>query len=139
MTKQTSQGSIEVPPSAIPDMDQLSRMYAGSTESFLQSGNAIMKAVGELNSEILGFTKQRLDAGLAVGQSLAKCKTMQAALDIQMDFARTEAQIYLDEARKLMELAAQAATDGFKPLRDQAQSATNGHGEGSTRKRQAAA
>ena len=124
-----SQSAAEQPPFAVPDMENLSRMYSGGAESLLNSSNAIMRAMGDLNAEILDFTKQRLDAGIAVGQSLAKCKTMQSVLEIQMDFARTEAQIYLDEARKIMDLAAHAANQGIKPLREQA---TNGHGGGHT-------
>ncbi|MGQ0675841.1 MAG: phasin family protein [Rhodospirillales bacterium] len=125
MPKQ-SQTAAEQLAFAVPDFEHLSRMYSGGAESLLQSGNALMKAASELNAEILGFTKQRLDAGLAVGQSLAKCKTMQSALEIQMDYARTEAQIYLDEARKLVEMATQAANDGIKPLREHA---INGDGQ----------
>jgi hypothetical protein len=124
-----SQSAAEQMPFAVPDFDRLSRMYSGGAETLLQSGNAVMKAVGELNAEILGFTRQRLDAGIAVSQSLAKCKSMQSAFEIQMDFARTEAQIYLDEARKLMEIAAQAATEGVKPLHEHVQK-SNGHGDG---------
>lgn len=124
-----SQTATEQTPFAMPDMDHLSRMYAGGAESLLQSGNAVMKAVGELNAEILGFTRQRLDAGIAVSQSLAKCKSMQSAMEIQLDFARSEAQIYLDEARKLMEMAAQAANQGIKPLREQAHNGGNGHAQ----------
>ncbi len=122
-----SQIAAEQIPFAVPDIEQLSRMYTGGAESLLQSGNALMKAVGDLNAEIFDFTKQRLDAGIAIGQSLAKCKSVQSVFDIQMDFARSEAQIYLDEARKIMELAAQAANEGIKPLREQT---ANGHGNG---------
>jgi hypothetical protein len=97
----------------------------------MQSGNALMKAVGELNAEILGFTKQRLDAGIAVSQSLAQCKSVQAAMEVQMDFARNEAQVYLDEARKIMELASNAAVEGFKPIQELAKNGANGqHGRG---------
>lgn len=127
MSKQT-QSATEQPGFPMPDMEQLSRLYAGGTESLLQSGNAVMKAFGELNAEILGFTKQRLDAGVAVGQSLAKCKTVQSAFEIQMDFARSEAQIYLDEARKLLEMATQAASNGIKPLGEHARNGGNGNG-----------
>ncbi len=126
MAKQPSQSTAALPPFMAPDLEQISRLNAGGFETLMHSGNALMKAVGEFNTELLGFTKQRLDAGLAVSQSLAKCKTMQAAMELQMDFARTEAQIYLDEARKLMELTAQAAMTGLKPL----QQAANGHGRG---------
>ena len=122
-----SQTAAEQTPFAVPDMEQLSRMYTGGAESLLHSSNALMKAAGSLNAEILDFTKQRLDAGIAIGQSLAKCKSVQSALEIQMDFARSEAQIYLDEARKIMEMAAQAANEGIKPLRERA---ANGHGNG---------
>jgi len=124
MAKHTSQSTAALPAFMAPDLEQISRLNAGGIETLMHSGNALMKAVGELNNELLGFTKQRFDAGLAVSQSLAKCKTVQAAMEVQMDFARTEAQIYLDEARKIMELTTQAAMNGLKPLQEVA----NGHG-----------
>ncbi len=132
MAKQHSQTAAEQTPFAVPDMQQLSRMYTGGAESLLHSSNALMKAAGSLNAEILDFTKQRLDAGIAIGQSLAKCKSVQSALEIQMDFARSEAQIYLDEARKIMEMATQAANEGIKPLREHATNG-NGHANGHAR------
>jgi hypothetical protein len=126
MAKHTSQSTAALPPFAAPDLSRLSQLNADGLETLMNSGNALMKAVGELNTEILGFTKQRLDAGLAVSQSLAKCKSMQAAMEVQMDFARSETQIYLDEARKLMELTAQAAMNGLKPLQDAPPGRSNG-------------
>jgi len=111
----------------MPDFQKLASINGGGFESFMESGNAMMKAVAELNAEILGFTKQRLDAGIAASQSLAKCTTVQAAMDVQMDFARSETEVYLNEAKKIMELASNAANEGMKPLK-QAAAATNGHG-----------
>lgn len=127
-----SQTAAEQAPFAVADFEQLSRMYTGGAESLLHSSNALMKAAGSLNAEILDFTKQRLDAGIAIGQSLAKCKSVQSVLEIQMDFARSEAQIYLDEARKIMEMAAQAANEGIKPLREHTTNG-NGHANGHAR------
>ena len=114
---------FQMPNFEMPDLQKLAAMNGSGFESFMQSSNAMMKAVGELNAEILGFTKQRLDAGIAVSQSLAKCTTMQAAMDVQMDFARNETQVYLNEAKKIMELASVAANEGLKPLKQ----AANGH------------
>jgi hypothetical protein len=128
-----SQTAAEQAPFATPDFEQFSRLYTGGAETLLQSGNALMKAAGSLNAEILDFTKQRLDAGIAIGQSLAKCKSMQSVLEIQMDFARSEAQIYLDEARKIMEMAAQAASEGIKPLREHAGNGDGNSGNGHAR------
>ncbi len=128
MSKHTQSAAAQ-PGFSMPDIEQLSRLYTGGTESWLQSGNAMMKAMSELNAEILGFTRQRLDAGVAVSQSLAKCKSVQSAFEIQLDFARTEAQIYLDQARKMLDMATQAASEGIKPLREHG---INGNGEART-------
>ena len=129
MAKQTSQPIPGLPPFAAPDLDKISRLNAEGMETLMHSGNALMKAVGDLNTELLGFTKQRFDAGVAVGQSLAKCKSVQAAVELQMDFARTEAQIYLDEARKIMELTTQAAMTGLKPLQGALNGGSGHHGK----------
>ncbi|MBL8705052.1 MAG: phasin family protein [Rhodospirillales bacterium] len=117
----------QMPNFQMPDFQKFAAMNGGGFESFMQSSNAMMKAVGELNAEILGFTKERLDAGIAASQSLAKCTTVQAALDVQMDFARSETEVYLNEAKKIMELASNAANEGMKPLKQAAAAATNGH------------
>ncbi|MCC6470476.1 MAG: phasin family protein [Alphaproteobacteria bacterium] len=127
MAKQSNQFAGAFPAFQMPDFSQFTNMGTPGLDSFMQSSNAMMKAVGELNAEILGFTKQRLDAGIAVSQTLAQCKSMQAAVEVQMDFARTEAQVYLDEARKIMELASHAATEGLKPMQEMHKNGTNGH------------
>lgn len=104
-------GTVVVP---VGERDALHGVADGPN-SLAEISNALMRAVGELNSEILGFTKQRIDAGVAVSHSLAQCKSVQAAIEVQMNFARAEAQVYLNEARKIMELASNAAIGGFKP------------------------
>lgn len=116
---------FQLPNFAVPDFQKFAALNGSGFESLMQSSNAVMKAMGELNAEILGFTKQRLDAGLAASQSLAKCTTVQAAMDVQMDFARSETEVYLNEAKKIMELASNAASEGMKPLKQAA--AANGH------------
>jgi len=126
MAKHTNQSATGFPSFQMPDLSALSSMSSGGMESFMQTGNALMKAMGELNAEILGFTKQRLEAGLAIGQSLAQCRSMQAAVEIQMDFARNETQVYLDEARKIMELASHAAVEGMKPMQEAHKNGSNG-------------
>ncbi len=118
----------QMPNFQMPDMQKFASLNGGGFESFMQTSNAMMKAVGELNAEILGFTKDRLDAGIAASQSLAKCTTVQAAMDVQMDFARSETEVYLNEAKKIMALASNAANVGMKPLKEAAANGHNGHG-----------
>jgi len=126
MAKHSDQTAPGFPSFQMPDLSAFSNLNTGGMESIMQSGNAMMKAMSELNAEILGFTKQRMEAGMAVGQSLAQCRSMQAAVELQMDFARAETQVYLDEARKIMELATSAAVEGFKPIQEAQKNGTNG-------------
>ena len=100
----------------IPDFERFLSGSGPMFNSFAQSGNAVLKSIGELNTQALDFAKQRLDAGVAVSRSLVQCKSMQAAIEMQMDFARSEMQAYLDEARKILELAGHAAAQGFNTL-----------------------
>jgi len=123
MAKQSNPFASAFPNFPMPDFQQFAGLNTGGLETLMQTGNAMMKAVNEMNAEILDFTKQRLDAGIEVSKSLAKCTSVQAAMDVQMDFARNETQVYLNEARKIMELATNAANEGIKPLK----AATNGH------------
>jgi hypothetical protein len=116
MAKHDSEPSGPATAFPMPDFGKLMTGGAPMLDSFAQSGNAVLKSVGELNAQVFEFAKQRLEAGVAAGQSLAQCKSMQAAIEMQMEFARSEMQAYLDEARKLLELAGQAAAQGFNTL-----------------------
>lgn len=124
MAKPTHSATPNFSPFQVPGFEQFAKLNSGGFENLFSTGNALMKAVGELNAEILGFTKQRLDAGIAVSQSLAQCKSVQAAMEVQMDFARSESEVYLNEARKIMDMATHVATEGLKPI---TANGSNGH------------
>jgi len=107
MARQRNQTARAISTPAAPGLEHLAYFNTAPIERLMQSGNAMMNSIGEFNAEILTFATKRLDARIALGQSLSKCNTIAAAVDAQVDFACSALQVYLDEASKVMALATQ--------------------------------
>ena len=72
--------------------------------------------MAEISQEMMTFMSHRLQEDMEASQSLLACKTPEEAFNVQRRFAETATREYFEEARKVMELAAKVARDGWAPV-----------------------
>jgi len=97
----------------------MAAFMAGSGEGIetaLESQRAILDGMAEIGQEVMTFMSRRLQEDMDASQSLMTCKTPEEAFHVQRRFAETATREYFEEARKVMELAARVARDGWAPM-----------------------
>jgi len=85
----------------------------GAIEPLLQAGNKWLESWMALGTEILEFSRARLDHNLEVGKAMTRTSKLEEAMDLQADYARTALRDYLNEASKLADLGTRAMLDSF--------------------------
>lgn len=74
------------------------------------------KGVQAIATEVADYSKKAIEAGSATFEKLAGVKTLDKAIEIQSDFAKTAYEGYVAHATKVGELVTELAKETFKPL-----------------------
>ena len=94
-----------------------------SIEPFLEVGNKLLETWAAVGTEILEFSKTRLDQGLELSRAIAKTGSVTEAMDVQARFTRSMMQDYISEANKLADMSTRSFLDSFSTVQKQAKSA----------------
>ena len=77
-------------------------------EPLIQASNKWLEHVMAMSSELLEFSRARIDRGLEASKAMARSTSLDQAVDVQTDFARSLVQDYLAEAGKLADFGSRA-------------------------------
>jgi hypothetical protein len=91
-------------------------------EPLFQAGNKWIEAWMAVGTEILQFSKSRLDRSVEIGKAIARSSSIEQAVDLQADYTRTMMRDYIDEAGKLADMGTRTLLDGFTALQSAARS-----------------
>lgn len=86
----------------------------------LKASEAMLNGLSEMNREMLNFASDRLRKSFETSESLMGCHDPAQAFDVQCEHARRATQAYLEEATRLMSLAAKVSEDCLDPIEAQA-------------------
>jgi hypothetical protein len=101
------------------DMTALCR---GSIGAAMASSQAAICGVQEITGMLLAFLQSRAKDGLAAGQQLAACRSPEAVIEVQLEYARAMLQAYADEFGRLHALAGKILADVLVPVSSSAAS-----------------
>lgn len=82
-------------------------------EPIFQAGNKLLETWMAVGSEILEFSRLRLDRNLEVGKAIARSSSIDEAIELQTDHARSTVREYFNEASKIADLGTRAMLDSF--------------------------
>jgi hypothetical protein len=85
-------------------------------DAAMKATDAMMKGMAAFGQEIVEFANARLRQNIETSQSLMGCSDITQAFGLQCDFARNATQQYLEEASKLMTLAAEVTRETWEPI-----------------------
>lgn len=77
---------------------------------------AQQKGVQAIATEVADYSKKAIETGSATFEKLAGVKTLDKAIEIQSDFAKTAYEGYVAHATKVGELITEFAKESFKPF-----------------------
>ena len=83
-------------------------------EAMSEAVGQYVEGVATLNQEMTAFVTDRLRQDAAFGHSLAGCRTLVQAAEMQQDWARKAALDYMTEAQKLSEIGQKVMADGAR-------------------------
>jgi hypothetical protein len=88
----------------------------GNIEPLLQASNKLLDAWMAVGTEILEFSKTRLDQNIEMSKALAQSGSLNEAMDLQAKFARSMMQDCLSEANKIVDLSTRTIFDSISTL-----------------------
>lgn len=98
----------------------LAGLYKSNLEAVMVSGQAVISNLQAINGETLAFVQSRIKESLSTSKRLAECTSPEAAIEIQLEFAKAALQSYVDQYSKLGELGGRLVSDSFAPLKQTA-------------------
>lgn len=82
-------------------------------EPLLQAGNKWLESWAAMSSELLDFSRARLDRSFQASQALARSGSIDEAVELQVTYTRATVRDYFAEASKLADLGTRAMLDSL--------------------------
>lgn len=119
-TKSASNGPASAHAAAeIPDYRAVLESNGAAFAAAMRSGEAMLQGLAEMNREMMSFASDRLRKSFETSESLMGCHDPAQAFNVQCEHARKATQAYLEEATRLMTLAAKVSEDCLQPIESQ--------------------
>ena len=82
-------------------------------EPMFQAGNKWLETWMAVGSELMEFSRLRLDRNLEMSKAIARSSSIDEAMVLQADHARSTVREYFSEAGKIADLSTRALLDSF--------------------------
>lgn len=108
---------------AMEPFEQITGFNSAAMDFLTRAGGAYLNGVSALNNEVTQFVSARLNHDAQFGRSLAECRSLSDATELQQDWMKRASEEYFAEAGKLFEIASKMTIDSWKPVQEQANKA----------------
>ena len=95
--------------------DDVQKASNASFDATNQSFERVTKATQAIVSEIADYSKRSFENGTKTMESLLGVKSLDKAIEVQSEYAKTAYEGYVSHATKLGELYTNLAQEAFKP------------------------
>lgn len=99
-----------------PSFDEFQNYSKQQLEAFTSASQTWTKGLQDLAVESTDYTKKAFAAGSAAFEKLAGARSLEAAIQIQSDYAKQAYEGFVAQASKVSELYSKVATDALKPV-----------------------
>ena len=98
------------------NIEDLQAFSKDQIESATASATALTKSVQQIAAEATDFSKKSLETQTAFVEKLFGAKTLDSAIQIQQDYAKSSYETFVAQATKFGELYTSLAKEAFKPV-----------------------
>ena len=98
------------------DYDSMMQSNGQMLEALIRANEAAIRGMTALNQELMEFGNARLRENAERQASLSNCRSIEEAYEVNADFLQSATQQYVEEASKLLRLAAEMSQDYWTPL-----------------------
>ena len=100
----------------IKNLDDVQKMSKDNMDATMKSFGALTKASQAIATEFADYSKKSFEDGTKVMEKLLGAKSLDKAIEIQTDYAKTAYEGFVAQATKIGELYADFAKETYKPF-----------------------
>jgi hypothetical protein len=101
---------------ATPNFEEFQHFFKQQLEAIAAASSTWAKGLQELAAESTDYSKQAFAAGSATFEKILGARSVEAAIQIQTDYAKQAYEGFVAQASKFSELYAKVASDALKPV-----------------------
>ena len=99
----------------IKNFDEMQKLGKENVDATLKSFGALSKATQSIAAEVADYSKKSFEDSTKVLEKLFGAKSLDKAIEIQADYAKTAYEGFVAQATKIGELYADLAKETYKP------------------------
>src|SRR6516225_7874320 len=99
----------------VRNIDEMQKLGKDNMDATLKSFGALQA----ITVEIADFSKKVFEQSTAATEKLIGAKSLEKAIEVQTDYAKSSYETFVAEATKLSELYADLAREAYKPFESQ--------------------
>ena len=100
----------------VTNMDDFQQFGKDNMDAAMKSFGALSKSVQAIAVEMADYSKKVFEQGTAATEKLIGAKSLEKAIEVQSDYAKSAYETFVAEATKLGELYADLAKEAYKPF-----------------------
>ncbi len=100
------------------NMEDMQQFGKDQLEAAKVSASALTKGFQQIATETGDFSKKSLEASNGLFEKLAGVKTLDKAIEVQSEFAKSAYESFVAQATKMGELYTAIAKEAYKPVED---------------------
>ena len=97
-------------------MERFSGFGKENVEAYMKAAAAMTKAFERINGEVVSFSKQQAEDGVAAFKAVSGAKSAHEVWEVQTDFAKSALDAYIAQATKINDLWMDAAKQAVEPM-----------------------
>jgi hypothetical protein len=99
----------------VKDFNDLQQLGKENMDVALKSFGALSTSVQAIAVEVADYSKKTYEDGTAAVEKLIGARSLDTAIEIQSDFAKSAYEVFVSRASKIGELYADLAKEAYKP------------------------
>lgn len=96
--------------------ENVNKLGKETMDNALKSMSVVTKGFQQIASETGEFTKRSYEHSASMFEQLAQVRTLDKAVELQSEFARTAYENWVSQANKIASLYSEIARDAYKPF-----------------------
>src|SRR5712691_1397459 len=100
----------------LKNVDEMQKVGKDNVEAAMKAFGATSKGFQAIAAEVTNYSKKSFEDGTAAVERLLGAKTLEKAIEIQSEYAKTAYEGFVAQATKLGELYADLAKEAYKPF-----------------------
>jgi hypothetical protein len=97
-------------------LDDMQKLGKDNMDAAMKSFGAFSKTGQAIAAEVVDYSKKSFEDGTKVMEKLLGAKSLEKAIEIQADYAKTAYEGFVAQATKIGELYADLAKETYKPF-----------------------